>query len=205
MTTEMKSRSQLKRQAIIEAAKRIFKELGVAASSMDKLAEEAQVSKRTVYNHFATKEALVMHLVSELWQEAMTKNQGRYQVGVALEGQFAAIILTEIEFINSQEHIDLARVAIGHLFYNSDEMTREIEKMKQQETALIRWIKAAEADHKLQLDDANFANDQLMSLIKGHCFWPQVLACKPLLTEIERQHLAIETAKMFLSRYQVVS
>ncbi|MCW3172179.1 TetR/AcrR family transcriptional regulator [Shewanella subflava] len=199
----MKNRSQLKRQAIIDTAKRMFKESGVTASSMDKLAEEAQVSKRTVYNHFATKEALVMYLVSELWQEAMTKNQGCYQSDVSLSSQFAAIILTEIELINSQEHIDLARVAIGHLFYSSDEMSREIEKMKQHESALIRWIKAAEADNKLQLNDANFANDQLMSLLKGRCFWPQVLTCQPLLTDVERQHLANETAQMFLSRYQV--
>lgn len=205
MTTDMKSRSQLKRQAIIDAAKRMFKDIGVTASSMDKLAEEAQVSKRTVYNHFATKEALVMHLVSELWQEAMIKNQGRYQSSIALGSQLAAIMLTEIEVINSQEHIDLARVAIGHLFYSRDEMTREIEKMKQQETALIRWIKAAQADNKLQLDDANFASDQLMSLLKGHCFWPQVLTGKPILTDVERQHLAHETAQMFLSRYQVAS
>lgn len=203
MDTEKKSRSQLKRQAIIEAAKRTFKAIGVAATSMDKLAEEAQVSKRTVYNHFATKEALVMHLVSELWQEAMTKNQGHYQPGITLETQLSAIILTEVEFINSQEHIDLARVAIGHLFYNNDEMAREIEKMKQQETALIRWIKAAISDKKLTLTDANFSNEQLMHLIKGHCFWPQLLGYQPLLTTEERQHLASETAQMFLSRYQI--
>lgn len=203
MTTEMKNRSQLKRQAIIEAAKRIFKEVGVAASSMDKLAEEAQVSKRTVYNHFATKEALVMYLVSELWQEGANKNQGYYDAEKALICQLTAILMTEIEFINSQEHLDLVRVAIGHLFYNNEEMTREIDKMKQQETAVIRWIKAAIADNKLDLVDANFAGDQLMHLLKGQCFWPQILTCKPLLTDLERRHLASETAKIFLSRYQV--
>ncbi|WP_434930891.1 TetR/AcrR family transcriptional regulator [Shewanella sp. HL-SH5] len=205
MDTEKKSRSQLKRQAIIDAAKRTFKSIGVAATSMDKLAEEAQVSKRTVYNHFATKEALVMHLVSELWLEAMARNQGQYQADKDLLQQFTAIILTEIEFINSQEHIDMARVAFGHLFYNSEEMNREVEKMKLLETALLRWIKAAVSDNKLALTDVNFANEQLMHLIKGHCFWPQLLAYKPLLTSEERQHLADETAKMFLSRYQVTA
>ncbi|MDO6619947.1 MULTISPECIES: TetR/AcrR family transcriptional regulator [unclassified Shewanella] len=203
MTITKKTLSQQKHEAIVDAAKRMFKKLGVAATSMDKLAEEAQVSKRTVYNHFATKEALVMHLVSELWFEAMASNQGQYQPQQALFSQLSAIILTEIQFMNSREHIDMARVAIGHLFYNSEEMVREIEKMKQHETAILRWIKAAALDGRIQIEDAMFANEQLLHLIKGQCFWPQILTCNPLLNDQQRQHLADESAKMFLARYEV--
>lgn len=202
MTIEKKTLSQQKREAIVEAAKSMFKKLGVAATSMDKLAEEAKVSKRTVYNHFATKEVLVMHLMSELWFEAMANNQGQYQPEQALFSQLSAIIFTEIQVINSQEHIDMARVAIGHLFYSSEDMKREVEKMKQHETALLRWIKAAANDGKIEIEDAVFANEQLLHLIKGQCFWPQILTCQPLLDDSQRQHLADESAKMFLSRYQ---
>ncbi|PMG30494.1 MULTISPECIES: TetR/AcrR family transcriptional regulator [unclassified Shewanella] len=203
MTITKKTLSQQKHEAIVDAAKRMFKKLGVAATSMDKLAEEAQVSKRTVYNHFATKEALVMHLVSELWFEAMASNQEQYQPQQALLSQLSAIILTEIQFINSQEHIDMARVAIGHLFYNSEEMCREIEKMKLHETALLRWIKAAAIDGRIEVEDATFANEQLLHLIKGQCFWPHILTCCALLNDQQRQHLADETATMFLARYEL--
>jgi len=58
MTEKGKTRSELKREAIIEAARRAFEEFGVQGTSMDKLAEMAGVSKRTVYNHFASKEEL---------------------------------------------------------------------------------------------------------------------------------------------------
>jgi TetR/AcrR family transcriptional regulator of autoinduction and epiphytic fitness len=69
MNKRLKNRSELKREAIIEAARSVFKEFGVKATSMDKLAEIAQVSKRTVYNHFSAKEELVMYLVTDLWQK----------------------------------------------------------------------------------------------------------------------------------------
>ena len=63
MTGNTRTRSDAKREAIIQAATQAFQEYGVNGTSMDKLAELANVSKRTVYNHFATKEDLVMHLV----------------------------------------------------------------------------------------------------------------------------------------------
>ena len=47
-----------KRDAILEAAARVFFESGYAAASMDEIAREAGVSKQTVYSHFGAKEAL---------------------------------------------------------------------------------------------------------------------------------------------------
>jgi len=42
-----------KRDAILEAASKLFLEVGFGAASMDSIASAAQVSKQTVYNHFA--------------------------------------------------------------------------------------------------------------------------------------------------------
>ena len=47
-----------KREAILEAATRVFFESGYADASMDEIAREAGVSKQTVYSHFGAKEAL---------------------------------------------------------------------------------------------------------------------------------------------------
>ena len=50
--------SQRKRVDILEAARNEFLETGFRDTSMDRVAERAQVSKRTVYNHFPSKEVL---------------------------------------------------------------------------------------------------------------------------------------------------
>lgn len=55
---ELAPRSMEKRRAIIDAAERLFLERGFGAVSMDAVAEEAKVSKRTVYSHFENKAAL---------------------------------------------------------------------------------------------------------------------------------------------------
>ncbi|MFJ9692827.1 TetR/AcrR family transcriptional regulator [Kitasatospora sp. NPDC101183] len=49
-----------KRRAITEAATRVFGREGFVRASMDAIAAEAAVSKRTVYNHFADKETLFL-------------------------------------------------------------------------------------------------------------------------------------------------
>ncbi|WP_390888393.1 TetR/AcrR family transcriptional regulator, partial [Leclercia adecarboxylata] len=45
-----------KRAAILEAAVAEFRAFGFAGTSMDRIAATAEVSKRTVYNHFASKD-----------------------------------------------------------------------------------------------------------------------------------------------------
>ena len=47
-----------KRETIISAAIQIFIEEGFDNASMDRIAERANASKRTVYNHFPSKEEL---------------------------------------------------------------------------------------------------------------------------------------------------
>lgn len=51
-------RSEAKRDAILQAAARLFLEQGPQAISMDRVAVAAGVSKRTVYAHFDSKEQL---------------------------------------------------------------------------------------------------------------------------------------------------
>ena len=105
MKNKRKSRSELKRAAILQAAKSAFQTYGMQATSMDKLAELAQVSKRTVYNHFSTKEDLVMHLISELWNKSMVHTDVVYQPNQPLDTQLTHLIEAEIELVGSQEYL----------------------------------------------------------------------------------------------------
>ena len=128
MTEQKKTRSELKREAIIEAAKLAFQQFGVQGTSMDKLAEMAQVSKRTVYNHFATKQDLVMYLLTDLWTRAMIHIDVPYQQNIPLETQLTQLIEAEMALVTSQEYIDLARMAFGHFFYHPEGVEKRSRK-----------------------------------------------------------------------------
>ncbi len=54
-----------KRQAILEAAVAVFLREGYTRASVDVIADEARVSKQTVYNHFGDKERLFIAAVEE--------------------------------------------------------------------------------------------------------------------------------------------
>lgn len=64
--SDLTPRSQEKRLAIIDAAKQLFLETGFGPTSMDAVAERAGVSKRTVYSHFESKEALFDSIMSQM-------------------------------------------------------------------------------------------------------------------------------------------
>jgi len=57
-------KSRIKRDAILKAAGDAFLAEGFDATSMDRIAADAGVSKQTVYSHFETKEALLHAVVS---------------------------------------------------------------------------------------------------------------------------------------------
>ena len=196
MVGNTRTRSDIKREAIIQAATQAFQEFGVNGTSMDKLAELANVSKRTVYNHFSTKEELVMHLVTQQWQTAILNINKKYDATLGLDEQLQDLILQDIEFMVSESHLDLARVAIGHFFY-------EPEKLKAQETAMHRWLKDAKADNKLAFDDLERVVDEIDSLVKGQCFWPQLFKIEDTLSDSDKKSLAKNTAALILSRYAI--
>lgn len=205
MEQKKSSLTEQKREAIVSAAIEAFREYGVQATSMDKLAKLANVSKRTIYNHFANKEALVLHLVTELWQRAISANQLEYQADKPLDQQLAQLLSAEVEFYASPHYQDLARVAFDHLFDNPALFEQELKKLEGQETAVYRWLVAATKAGKLADIDAAFAKEQLHSLIKGSALWPQLIRLRPPLSEAQKQHLVSETTKLFLARYRATS
>ena len=57
------TRSARKNAAIVSAATHVFLDRGYAGASMDEVARRAEVSKQTVYKHFADKKTLFEHVM----------------------------------------------------------------------------------------------------------------------------------------------
>ena len=63
---EEPNRSARKRKAILDAATEVFLRDGYLGTNMDEIAALSEVSKQTVYKHFASKEALFIEIVSSM-------------------------------------------------------------------------------------------------------------------------------------------
>ena len=61
--------TEKKKQAIIQAALRLFKEKGFKETSIKSIAEAAEVSPVSIYNYFGSKDNLVTLCVNDLFEE----------------------------------------------------------------------------------------------------------------------------------------
>ncbi|MFL6673246.1 MAG: TetR/AcrR family transcriptional regulator [Massilia sp.] len=59
----MKAKTELRRQAILDVAAQVFREMGYERASMDVVSQRGGGSKATIYNYFANKEELFFEVV----------------------------------------------------------------------------------------------------------------------------------------------
>lgn len=203
MNAAKKTRSELKREAIIDGAMQAFQQFGVADSSMDKIAELAQVSKRTVYNHFESKEVLVTEIITQEWLKNSAVSQQEFDPNASIESQLTVIIEQELNLLSDDKMIEMIRVAMAHLLFASESVREKAQALFEQETPLKRFLKHARDTNKLNIDDIDFAEHQIKGLLKVQAFWPQVMRHDQPLSEAKKQHLTKTTVEMFLKYYAV--
>jgi TetR/AcrR family transcriptional regulator of autoinduction and epiphytic fitness len=198
------TRSQRKHAAILEAAAHEFREAGFVATSMDRIAERAGVSKRTVYNHFACKEGLFEAILEVMWSRIHKAVDLAYDPVAPLAQQLNALATRELELLADSDFLGLARALLAEAIRSPELAQRKWAELAEREVGLPRWVQAAVDDGRLEADDPAFAAEQLIALLKAFAFWPQVVASLPPPTPEERQKLAESAVAMFLARYQAI-
>ena len=190
-----------KRAAVIAAAIEEFLAAGFDATSMDRIAARAGVSKRTVYNHFPSKEALFAAILRQLWDSSDSVETPAYSGSEPLRAQLLQLLLKKLSLLNSEAFLSLARVAIAAGIHSPERAREMVARMGEREEDLTVWIRAAAADGRLKTTDPVFASLQLQALVKAFAFWPQVTMGQSPLGKAEQKQVAESAADMFLARY----
>ncbi|QNP41712.1 TetR/AcrR family transcriptional regulator [Lysobacter solisilvae (ex Woo and Kim 2020)] len=190
-----------KRAAILDAAVAEFRQSGYEATSMDRVAASAGVSKRTVYNHFPSKEALFAQILHQLWESSLDGLDLAYRADRPLREQLLELVKQKLRLLHDGSFVDLARVAIAAAIHSPERAQDMVARMGEREEGLTIWIRAAAADGRLKTDDPLFASMQLQGLVKGFAFWPQITLDQPPLTAAQQKHVAESAVDMFLAYY----
>jgi TetR/AcrR family transcriptional regulator of autoinduction and epiphytic fitness len=190
-----------KREAIVRAAVEEFRTAGYEATSMDRIAAAAGVSKRTVYNHFPSKDELFALMLEHLWDSSAASVDVVYRADQPLDRQLRQLLMQKLAVLGDQSFIDLARVAMAEIIHSPERAQRIVCRMGEKESGETAWIRAAIADGRLAAVDPDFAGHQLQGLVKSFAFWPQVTLGQPPLAEAERQQVADAAVAMFLGCY----
>ncbi|GAB2857496.1 TetR/AcrR family transcriptional regulator [Pseudoduganella ginsengisoli] len=190
-----------KRQAIVDAALAEFRASGFDATSMDKIALAAGVSKRTVYNHFPSKDDLFNHILQELWDSAAALQAVRYQPNVNLRTQLIELLSQKMALMQDPYFLDLARVAIAEGILRPERAREMVEKLSDKEGGMVAWMRSAVEDGKLKPLDPVFASHLVQGQLKAFAFWPQVTMGQEPLDAASQQALVATTTDMFLAYY----
>ena len=190
-----------KRQAIVDAAIVEFRANGFEATSMDKIAARAEVSKRTVYNHFPSKDELFADILLRLWESSVAQSDLVYQPQLPLRGQLADLLRQKLAMLGDQNFLDLARVAIAETIHAPERAHAMVARMGEREEGVTVWIRAAQADARLKPCDPVFAAHLLQGQVKAFAFWPQVTMGKPPLSAAMQAALVDTAVDMFLNYY----
>ncbi|MHC8363431.1 TetR/AcrR family transcriptional regulator [Pseudomonas sp. LS2P72] len=192
-----------KREAIIQAAIAEFRANGFDITSMDKIAATAGVSKRTVYNHFPSKEELFAEILNQLWARVTSEQETPYRPDLPLRDQMRRMLMAKLQMLGDDNFLDLARVAIAATIHSPERAQNMVARMGEREEGLTVWIRAAQADGRLKPVAPEFAAQQIQGMLKSFAFWPQISMGLPGLSA-EMQTTVVESAlDMFLACYQL--
>ena len=193
-----------KREAIIQAAIAEFRAHGFDITSMDKIAATAGVSKRTVYNHFPSKDELFEAILDHLWDRSHSLPDVAYDAARPLRAQLLAVLEQKMELLNDASFIDLSRVAIAEMMHTPERAQAMVARLSEKEEGLPRWVRAAQQDGALRAGvDPQYAAHQLHGMVKSFAFWPQLAMGQAPLTAAEQQQVLGDAVDMFLAFYAV--
>ncbi|WP_286263758.1 TetR/AcrR family transcriptional regulator [Thalassotalea atypica] len=201
MNEKKLTRSDMKRIAIVDAATLEFQLKGFKIASMDDIAKRAQVSKRTVYNHFSSKEQLFNAILTQMFILLDTFEPVPYSSETPLAEQLTLLANHEITLLKTDGFITTAKVLIAEGIHSPDLLNDAMIRFSKKESPLTSWFKAAATAGVFKTEHVDFIATQFMAVIKAFCFWPQVTQNVAFPDDKEVQRVTDAAVDMILKQY----
>jgi len=203
MQPQKQTRSQLKRAAIITAATNGFKENGFKLTSMDDVAKRAEVSKRTVYNHFSSKENLFSSIIESMLTVFSQFPKIEFCAQESLLSQLEELARHEIALLKNQHLVDTAKVIIAETIHTPALMEEAMNNFNQQDNGLNNWFVEAAKSGKLSTTTPDIVAIQFTAVIKAFCFWPQVIQSQPFPEQEMLDTVISMASQMIVKQYSI--
>ncbi|MFB1076397.1 TetR/AcrR family transcriptional regulator [Photobacterium damselae] len=203
MKTKM-TRSEQKHLAIIDAAKEEFIQHGFLAANMDRISAAAEVSKRTLYRHFESKEVLFESVLTIIQDEVNQAIQYPYVEGKTLKEQLTEITYKEVDILYNTYGIPLSKTIVME-FMRQPEMAHNLVKTIYSNKAITQWFHDAMMAGKLKETNLNLITNIYVSLFQGLLFWPQVMTLAPNAEGKELTDKVETVVSIFLASYSLES
>lgn len=166
-------RTEKKRKDIIDAAIDEFREQGFLGAKTTSIAKKANVSSRTLYNHFESKEALFEAITDIMIERNGIMAPVAYDPGRDFAEQLKDALWRYIEVITDETAIGLNRMVLSELIRDLDRSRKFFSETETHDYPVTRLITEAMDAGVIRKADAGFATNQLLGLVKNFFFWPE--------------------------------
>jgi TetR/AcrR family transcriptional regulator of autoinduction and epiphytic fitness len=189
-----------KHESILKAAMEAFSEEGYDKISMDRIADRAGASKRTVYNHFPSKDDLFQAVIAKFAEEMDSLKQIRYDPARSLEEQLSDFADAQLALVNSPTWLGFIKVLLAEFIRDPEMARKTIAGHVTPKDTLREWMCAAIDGGRMSIDDPQLASRIFDSMLNGAFIWPAV--SQGFLDPAQILQLKKELIDTFLCRFR---
>jgi TetR/AcrR family transcriptional regulator, regulator of autoinduction and epiphytic fitness len=188
------------REAVVEAASRLFLQQGFGAVSMDELAEAAGVARRTLYNQFASKE----EIFREMLLRVSAQLENAFPPGIETEGDVEEVLRLVARMIlqlhGRPEYLGFLRMVVADSRQFPWIAQEFAAVMDPQTERLARYLAHMNAMGVLESRNPLLAAHQFMGMLNEFSLWPWMMG-RPTLA-VPAEEVVEDTIRMFLRHYR---
>jgi len=196
----LRVRTEARRQAILDTAKRAFTELGYERTSMSEIAARMGGSKATLYGYFPSKGDLFVHVVEDIVRAEpvftelahLTEDEPRLVLERLGERLNAAMI--------SSDGLAARRMVIAQSA-QSDIGRRFTELRTKHVAELAAYLAATTKAGRLHVKDPAVAAQHLLALYESELIWDALFGSQKRFTRSQIRQAAARAVGVFVAAY----
>lgn len=204
--TRRQAEDSLKR--IIAIAQRHFLTHGYNETSLDAIAREAGVAKKTLYHHFGSKAGLFTEIVANCRASRIAELNSIMLTSDEPERVLMGVAVHLLELLTRPDRLKLHKLIllevsrfpklVRAVMYDKRGVLSGMEPLRS-------WFATAAADGRLKIDDPALAADQFMHLVLAGIRDRIILGVAHRPDAAERQRIAGQAVRIFLAGANVPS
>lgn len=190
-----------KRDSILNAAAQVFIAEGYDRASMDRIAEVAGASKRTVYDHFPSKDILFRAVIDRFLRQSHELKHIPYQPKRNLGSQLHLFADAIIALTRNPEWLGIVKVMTSVVVVQPGLVAESMARVNIKEDTLEAWLRNAARDGRLRVPNPVLAAQAFWACLNGAFLMPAIYI-GPLPDRIT-DALKKELVQMLLAKYGV--
>ncbi len=189
------------REAIFEAAQRLFLHRGFGAVSMDDLAEAAGVARRTLYNQFANKE----EIFREMLLRVSAQLADAFPTGIETQGDVEEVLRLIARIVldlhKSPGYLGFLRMVVADSRQFPWIAKEFATVMEREPERLIRYFAHLNDVGVLDCRNPMLAAHQFMGMLNELSLWPWLMGRRGRIP-VSAEEVVEESIRMFLGHYR---